>query len=145
MTASVYGLNAWRLSRALDACLTKAVAPISRAYGITATQAQLLFSLHKNSESTVGSLAERMGVARTNASAMCKKLANMGLIKRMRRRDDERVVSLTLTERGKAAARAIESRIEKIYRRKKVDLREMEEMMYSFEEISRLLTEEEDV
>ncbi len=143
MTAAIYGANAWRLSRILDACLTKAMAPVSRAYGITVAQAQLLFSLHKNSESTVGSLAERMGVARTNASAMCKKLANMGFIKRIRRQDDERVVSLTLTERGRAAARAVERRMEKMYRRKEVDLQKMEEMMHSFEAISRFLTEEE--
>ena len=142
MTASAYGMHAWRLLKALDTCLSKAIAPVSRAYGITAAQAQLLFSLHKNSESTVGSIAERLGVAKTNASAMCKKLANMGFIKRIRRKDDERIVSLTLTERGKAAAKAIEMRLEKIYRRKKVNLQEMEEMVHSFEELSRFLAEE---
>lgn len=145
MTAAIYGINVWRLSKTLEACLSKALAPISRAYGITEAQAHLLFSLHKNSESTVGSLAERLGVAKTNASSMCKKLALMGFIKRIRKKDDERVVSLTLTERGRAAAKAIESRIEKIYRRKKVDLRKVDEMMRSFEEISKLLTEEEDI
>lgn len=145
MTAAIYGIHAWRLARALDVCISKAVTPVSRAYGITAAQAQLLFSLHKNSESTVGSIADRMGVAKTNASAMCKKLANMGFIRRMRRADDERIVSLTLTERGKAVARAVEKRMEKIYKRKKPDLHEMEEMVHSFEEISKLLAEEEDI
>ena len=142
MTAATYGANIWQFSRLLNDCLTKALQPIVKRYGITQQQAQLLFSIHRNKEATVGSLAQRLGLARTNASAMCKKLATMGFLKRLRRTDDERVVSVSLTEMGQSAALAIESRIEKVYIEKHINMQEIEKMMQSFEEISTLLTEE---
>lgn len=142
MTAASYGASIWQFSRILNDCLSKALQPIVRRYGITQQQAQLLFSVHKNKNVTVGSLATRLGLARTNASAMCKKLATMGFLKRHRRADDERVVSVILTEIGQDAARAIESRIEKVYIEKHINMQEVEKMMHSFSELSMLLTEE---
>lgn len=142
MTAAAYGASIWHFSRVLNDCLSKALQPIARRYGITQAQAQLIFSVHRDSEATVGTIAQRLGLARTNASAMCKKLAGMGFLRRKRREDDERIVSLALTESGKNAARAIENRIEKIYRKKLVNMQEIERLMHTFEEISNLLKEE---
>ncbi len=142
MTASAYGASIWHLSRILNDCLSKALHPVTRRYGITQAQAQLIFSVHRDSEATVGTIAHRLGLARTNASAMCKKLAGMGFIKRKRREDDERIVSLALTEAGRNAAHAIEKRIEKIYQKKLVNMQEVENLMQTFEEISNLLKEE---
>ncbi|MBQ7033069.1 MAG: MarR family transcriptional regulator [Clostridia bacterium] len=142
MTASAYGASIWRFSRILNDCLSKTLRPIARRYGITQAQAQLIFSVHYDKEATVGTIAQRLGLARTNASAMCKKLAGMGFLRRKRREDDERIVSLTLTENGRSAARAIERRIEKIYRKKFVDMQKIEKLTLTFEEISNLLKEE---
>lgn len=143
MTASAYGASIWQFSMILNECLTKALKPIVKRYNLTQSQAQLLFSVHRNEVSTVGSLAQKLGLARTNASAMCKKLASMGFIKRHRKEDDERVVTIALTETGANAAREIESRIEKIYHKKCVELKEIERMIFAFQEISDLLTEDE--
>ena len=142
MTAAAYGASIWQFSRVLNECLSKALRPIVRRYGITQAQAQLLFSVHRHKETTIGSLAQKLGLARTNASAMCKKLANMGFLRRHRRTDDERVVSVMLTEMGQDAARAIESRIEKVYLEKHISMQEIENMMRTFETISTLLMEE---
>ncbi len=144
MTASAYGANVWQLSLILNDCLAKALRPAMRRYGITQAQAQLLFSVHRNKETTVGTLAKKLGLARTNASSMCKKLATMGFLKRHRREDDERFVTLALTEAGIDAARAIEQRIEKVYQKKHVNPQEMEKMLLAFTEISHLLNEEEE-
>ncbi len=142
MTASAYGASVWQFSMILNECLSKALKPIVKRYSLTQSQAQLLFSVHRNRESTIGSLAQKLGLARTNASAMCKKLANMGFILRRRREDDERIVTIELTKTGADAAREIESRIEKICHKKCVDIHEMEKMIQAFQEISALLTEE---
>lgn len=56
--------------------------------------------LYKYESHTIGSLAEGICVAGTNISAMCKKLENMGLLRRFRDQGDERVVKVVLTERG---------------------------------------------
>jgi len=75
---------------------------------------------------------------------MCKKLAHMGFLKRKRCEDDERFVSVVLTETGRDAARIIEKRIEKVCREKKnINLQEVEKMLHTFSEISTLLTEED--
>ncbi|MBE7025550.1 MAG: winged helix-turn-helix transcriptional regulator [Ruminococcaceae bacterium] len=144
MTASAYVTSVWRLALILNDCLTKVLRPVMRRYGITQSQAQLLFSVHRDSEATVGIIAEKLGLARTNVSAMCKKLAHMGFLKRKRCEDDERFVSVVLTETGRDAARIIEKRIEKVCREKKnINLQEVEKMLHTFSEISTLLTEED--
>lgn len=142
MTAASHGASIWQFSRILNDCLSKALQPIVKRYGITQQQAQLIFSVHRNKNVTVGFLAGRLGLARTNASAMCKKLSTMGFLKRHRRADDERVVSVSLTEIGQDAARAIESRIEKVYIENYVNMQEVEKMMQSFSQLSTRLTEE---
>ncbi len=143
MTTSAYGASIWQFSRILNECLSTALLPITRRYGITQAQAQLIFSVHRDAEASVGTIAKRLGLARTNASAMCKKLANMGFLRRHRREDDERIVSLVLTENGKDAARAIEARIEKVYQKQLVNIQEIEKLAHTFSEISTLLIEEE--
>ncbi len=140
--AAYHGASIWQFSRILNDCLSKALQPIVKRYGITQQQAQLLFSVHKNKNVTVGSLASRLGLARTNASAMCKKLASMGFLKRHRRADDERVVSVVLTDMGKDAVLAIESRIEKVYLENYINMEEVEKMMESFSQLSTRLMEE---
>ncbi len=143
MTASAYGASIWQFSRILSDCLSKAIRPIAKRYGITLAQAQVIFSIHRDKHSTVGSMAKRLGLARTNASAICKKLASMGFICRNRREDDERIVSLELTESGKNAARDMEERIEKVYRKNLVDVEEIQRLTNTFTEIYNLLHEDE--
>ena len=142
MTAAANGASIWQFSRILNDCLTKALQPIVRRYGITQQQAQLLFSVHRNKNVTIGTLASRLGLARTNASAMCKKLSTMGFLRRNRRADDERIVSVSLTEMGQDAALAIESRIERVYIENYINMEEVEKMMESFSQLSTRLTEE---
>ncbi len=143
MTFSAYGANIWQFSRLLNECLSRALHPITKRYGLTQSQAQLLFSVYRDNEATVGTIAKRLGLARTNASAMCKKLAGMGFLHRKRREDDERIVSLTLTENGRSAAIAIEERIEQVSRKKLVNIKEIKQLMEVFEEISHLLVDDE--
>ena len=144
MTASSFGISFWRISRIASDCLSKALAPIEKRYGITSVQAQLLFGVRQNQDATVGLIAEKLGLARTNTSAMCKKLAGMGFLKRSRRKDDERIVSLTLTETGEEAAEAVEKRIEKLYRKLRITPGEMESLLYTFTEMSTALVDEEE-
>jgi len=62
MTASAYVTSVWRLALILNDCLTKVLRPVMRRYGITQSQAQLLFSVHRDSEATVGIIAEKLGL-----------------------------------------------------------------------------------
>ncbi len=144
MSASAFGIRFWRITRVVNDCLDRALRPIEKRYGITSVQAQLLFSVHKSPNASVGTIAEKLGLARTNTSAMCKKLAYMGFLKRSRREDDERIVSVTLTETGEAAACAVEKRLEKIYKKMRISAKEMKALLHTFTEMSAALADEEE-
>jgi DNA-binding MarR family transcriptional regulator len=75
--------------------------PVCEQYGLTALQARILMKLHMCEKHTIGSLAERVCSAEANMSAMCKKLEKMDLIVRVRDKEDERVVKVNLTDKGK--------------------------------------------
>jgi len=83
--------------------------PISDNYGLTMMQTRILLELHQSGVHTVGSLADSTCIAGTNISAMCKKLEAQGLLERVRNRDDERVVRIALTGKGKDIVLGIDS------------------------------------
>lgn len=82
-------------------------------YELTALQARILMKLYMCEKHTIGSLAERVCSAGTNMSAMCKKLEKMDLILRDRDKEDERVVRVRLTDKGKDIVFNIYEKLEK--------------------------------
>lgn len=101
----------WDCSRKINENTSRIFSPVCEQYGLTMLQVGILSELSSDGSQTIGSLAEGIYVAGTNISAMCKKLDNMGLLKRTRNQSDERVVNVTLTEKGSI----IVSEIEKIF------------------------------
>ena len=136
MATSVYGASLWRLSKLLESGLEKVMRPITKRYGLTVTQAQLLYSVWKMGTGTVGSIAKALGLARTNTSSMCKKLAKMGFLKRRRAAEDERVVSIALTDTGQDAVREIELRLSHAYKKQEavLGMAELERFMHVLSE-----------
>lgn len=82
--------------------------PICESCGLTRMQARILMELNQYGSHTIGSLGESICVAGANISAMCKKLEGMGLVERVRNRDDERVVQVLLTSLGKETVSEID-------------------------------------
>ncbi|MCI9052555.1 MAG: MarR family transcriptional regulator [Lachnospiraceae bacterium] len=68
--------------------------------GLTHLQLSILLNLKKGTITTVGKLSKELGISQGNASSICKKLEQMGYLKRKRNEQDERVVNLSLTEEG---------------------------------------------
>jgi MarR family transcriptional regulator, organic hydroperoxide resistance regulator len=112
----------WRVSKAiiakpedltLDAALCFALYSASRAVtgfyrplldelGITYPQYLVLMALWERDGVTVGALAERLRLDYGTLSPLLKRLQAAGLITRERRADDERSVTVSLTEAGRA-------------------------------------------
>jgi len=90
----------WSYTRKINENMNQIFNPICEQYGLTILQLRILMEIYKHVSHTVGSLAESICVAGTNISAMCKKLEQMGLLKRVRDQEDERVVRLVLTAKG---------------------------------------------
>ena len=80
--------------------------------GITPLQGCLLFQVADGARS-VGEAGERLHIGQANTSTMCKKLEAAGYLKRCRSPRDERVVVLSLTEKGEAAVADIRRRAQR--------------------------------
>ncbi|MGI9863100.1 MarR family transcriptional regulator [Moorella naiadis] len=68
---------------------------------ITPEQYWLLKRLKHAGPLTIGELAEGLGITSSSATTATKRLAKMGLVKRDRQKEDERVVTVDLTDTGR--------------------------------------------
>lgn len=101
MNVSEFKNNILDYTRKITDNISNAFSPICEHYGLTMMQVRILMELHQSGSHTVGSLAGSIRMAGANISAMCKKLENKKLLERVRDQDDERVVKIDLTEKGK--------------------------------------------
>ncbi|MBC3516186.1 MarR family winged helix-turn-helix transcriptional regulator [Neobittarella massiliensis] len=105
----------WDLDRSMRDSMDRALQPLYSHYGLTAMQVFLLMTLRQTGPLSVGQLSERMGMAGANGSALAKKIAGLGLLERRRSREDERVVQIDLSQKGRDTIDAIESLLQGVY------------------------------
>lgn len=74
--------------------------PLLDKLGITYPQYLVLNVLWEEDGQTVGSIAERLSLESSTVTPLVKRLEAASLVTRMRRRDDERRVLVSLTNRG---------------------------------------------
>ncbi|MBE3582485.1 MAG: MarR family transcriptional regulator [Thermoanaerobacteraceae bacterium] len=67
---------------------------------ITPEQYWLLKRLKNEGPLNIGELAEGLGITSSSATTATKRLAKMGLVRRVRQKEDERVVTVELTSGG---------------------------------------------
>ena len=84
--------------------------PIAQAEGLTLLQARVLFQLARK-DATVGDISEMAGMGQANASSLCKKLEKGGFLTRRRSCPDRRVVTLSLTPKGREAMERIQGKL----------------------------------
>lgn len=104
----------WDYTRQINENANNVLSPVCEQYSLTILQLRILMELYRYGPHTVGSLAEGIHVAGTNISAMCKKLERMKLLKRVRDRNDERVVKVVLTVKGNETVSDINSYLDEI-------------------------------
>lgn len=86
--------------------------PVFQAEGLTPLQARLLLQLTWG-DVTVGEISEASGMGQANASSLCKKLEREGFLTRRRSCPDRRVVTLSLTPRGREAMGRIQQKLDR--------------------------------
>ncbi len=74
--------------------------PYLKPLGITYTQYIVLLALWEDGSATVGDLCRRLYLDNGTITPMLKKMEEDGLIARTRSKKDERVVTVTVTEKG---------------------------------------------
>ena len=75
---------------------------------ITTLQLKMIITLYSSGKPvSIGNLGKAIGVTGGNISNICKKLEKQGLVDRVRSEEDERVVNVELTDKGREAANKV--------------------------------------
>ena len=91
---------------------TRLLDPVVQAEGLTPLQASVLLHLSCRS-AAVGDISEVTCMGQANASSLCKKLEQGGFLTRSRGVADGRVVTLSLTPKGRETAERIQRRLDR--------------------------------
>lgn len=83
--------------------------------GLTILQSRVLTEVKHADSITIGALADALKLNKANVSNMCKKLAQAGFLNRFRDQTDERVVLVSLTEKGQETLKEIDRVIQSRY------------------------------
>ena len=95
-SAALYG----RITQVRTA-MRRIVAPIAAKLGLTPSQLLILAELD-NGPLNISGLSCHLEMNQGNVSTHCKRMEKLGLLTRTRSAQDERVVTLTITEKGQA-------------------------------------------
>ena len=74
--------------------------PHLKPLGITCTQYIVLLALWESGSATVGELCRRLYLDNGTITPLLKKMEEAGILSRSRSRQDERVVTVTVTDKG---------------------------------------------
>lgn len=97
--------------RKLDSLLL----PISTNHDLTIMKIKTLFELSRHEELTIGEIGELVGMAGGNISNLCKTLEKEGEVSRARSAQDERIVTVKLTDKGQETVNSILEDIKNTY------------------------------
>lgn len=101
MEINVFKSEMWSIMYQVKAGIQKFVEPIVQSEGLSMIQTYILMGLAEGTITNISSLCKVFGINQGNVSTMCKQMEKAGLIKRNRSSEDERIVTLSLTEQGK--------------------------------------------
>ena len=87
---------------AASRAVTARYRPMLEEIGLTYPQYLVMMLLWENDHQTVGQLGSRLALDSGTLSPLLKRLTAAGLVTRHRRVEDERSVSIALTEQGRA-------------------------------------------
>ncbi len=127
--------------RELDTNLNAVLLPFYKPYGITVMQARVMMEISRLEPVAIGELADRIGMARANASTLCKRLESLGVAERSRGKLDERVVKISLTPQGRKILSNVEEAIRESGRQKfgKLSEQERADILNSLGKLNQLL------
>ena len=108
MIEKEFRMEVWHSLRAIRSYAEHIFESVTPGMGLTLLQTFALAHINMKEVSNIGEMAKELGINQSNASTMCKKLEREGFIKRIRSNDDERVVVLEMTERGRETIQLME-------------------------------------
>src|SRR5712691_9059108 len=99
-------------SSAFSEVLRRHCAEQGKAYVITPSQWGILSFLAHEQEQTISALAQRLGVDAPAVTNIVQRLEQSGLVERVRDREDQRIVKVSLSEEGREIMRSLQLVVE---------------------------------
>lgn len=132
MSLKLVDTNISQLVREVSRKMDSILFPITEEYKLTNMKCKVLQEIYKKSTANIGEIGQALGIADGNISNMCKTLEKEGYLKRTRSIEDERIVTVTLTDKGSNAVNNIKSELEKKYKNYSEDLtdEELEQIIF---------------
>ena len=115
--------------------ITNAYVPYLKPLGITYTQYLVFLVLWEKDGQTVGDICTRLYLDNGTLSPLLKKLESNGYLSRIRNDKDERIVMISLTEKGKELkqkAKNIPFEIGRCFPLKSKDAVELHRLLYEY-------------
>ena len=112
MNVQEFRVRSTTLIRQLSNRANAVFSVVTDRYGLTPMQARILLLVHQTGCVKVGEVAKDISLSSGNASNICKKMEQQGFLQRTRGEEDERVVLLSLTSKGKDTVSTLEADIE---------------------------------
>ena len=95
---------------------------MSKQFGLTGPQSQVLRLLIKNGSLSSADLSRKMYVTPSNVTGIIDRLEKKGLVERIRKQGDRRVANITLTNSGLELGKTIPDPIEKKFVNQMADM-----------------------
>ena len=114
MLRSDFKTEMWSTMYQVKLGMQKFVEPIVQSAGLTMIQTYILMGLAEGTITNISSLCKEFGINQGNVSTLCKQMEKAGLIKRNRSSEDERIVTLSLTEEGKIKLQKLQTKAEEL-------------------------------
>lgn len=114
MNFSYYRKEIMKKSQGMKQAMSRIVEPIAKEEGLTSLQLFMLANIQCRSMHTVGALAKESEVGQANTSTICKKLERDGFLIRERSLEDERMVTLFLSEKGQATMKRVKQKFHEV-------------------------------
>lgn len=115
-------------------------------YGISYASASILIIIAKSESITLGQLSKAANISLPNCSSICSRLEKLGLIKRDKGEDDQRFLSISLTDRAMEVIGNVEKEMLEFHMRAMKRLTEEERniICQGLELMDKALKDEED-
>lgn len=98
-----------KILRKLERELTDRLKEQTVCCGVSLAQCHAVLELEVLGETTIGKLAQSLGLDKSTLSRTIDGLFNVGLVKRFPHRTDRRYIAITLTSQGQATCKMINS------------------------------------
>ena len=101
LDVAAFKMEALRMFQNIRSSMNQIIVPVVQSEGLTGLNGEI---------QNITSICSAIGMGQANASTLCKKLERDGFLLRERSKEDERVVTLRVTEKGVTALQRIHRR-----------------------------------